>query len=509
MTLKQRLALLALTVAVLGSLAYTGGTAWYLRSNAYRESCAAVLSEQLQLPSEIGRVVPRSRKSQEFRDVVVYLPQRRGKAHVCKSALLTYAPTDRDPDAYELELRGGSSEISMRTWLRMDLRSVLESGLRPGLAPGGPSRVRFSGMNLSFERDRFHADLRDASGFVVFDETDRGSATVTCHEFNGYRTAEPVTLTTRFSAHDHGVRIDAMTLDVPELPLRVPRLEELFGARITSGQFRGRLLYEETDEGRRGTVAGRATEVDLAECTYGLLPLPIRGRVPELTLSDLVIQNRVPVHGALRGRATGVRIGDLLRLLDVEGAGGTATLDVGVAEFTLDGIERFVASGTCSGISLEAVSEAIGWGKIAGEATIRLTDLTIEKNRLRSLRASIDVAGDESDDRWVDGELLRQIVSRAMKFDLPRILPERIGYTHLGVRLEVNDERLTVFGSHGQRGDVILSARLFGAEVPLIPEPKESYDLSPWLDQVRAAASRAVAERFAASQPASRRSDPP
>ena len=78
------LVLTAASLVLAGSLATTGGYAWYLRSSGYRQACAAYLSERLELPSDIGRVIPRSRCSREFDDVVVWLPDRRGRALSCR-----------------------------------------------------------------------------------------------------------------------------------------------------------------------------------------------------------------------------------------------------------------------------------------------------------------------------------------------------------------------------------------------------------------------------------------
>ncbi|RMF72239.1 MAG: hypothetical protein D6744_17045, partial [Planctomycetota bacterium] len=154
----------AVVVVVLGSLATTGGWAWYLRSDAYRAACVAALTASLDLPADIGRVVPRGLSAREFRDVSVWLPQRRGLALRCESAVLRYAPTADDTDGYTLSLRGGACDISNRTWLRSDYRGVLESGLRPGFSPDGPRFVEFGDMNVTLERDGLRLELRQAGG---------------------------------------------------------------------------------------------------------------------------------------------------------------------------------------------------------------------------------------------------------------------------------------------------------------------------------------------------------
>ncbi len=232
---------------VYGSLLATGGYAWYLRSDGYRKSCAARLSDSLRLPAEIGRVVPRSRNAREFQDVRVWLPERRGEAAYCRRAIVVGQPTANDADAYELQLLGGWCEISTRTWLREDYRTVLESGLRPGFDPDGPRRVVFSGMDLTFEHQGFRAALRDAHGVVAFENPVQGWATVHCNEFNGHTTADAVVLRVEFSPQAPGVRLDRVELIVPELPIAIVGLEDLAGLGLRTGSFSGRVQYRETD----------------------------------------------------------------------------------------------------------------------------------------------------------------------------------------------------------------------------------------------------------------------
>lgn len=483
-----RRVILLTIVAVLmfGSFAIIGGYAWYLRGPVYRERCAANLAATLRLPSDIGGVVPRSRRLREFRDVVVWLPERRGRALTCQQALVVRTPSDDDPNAYEIRLSGGSCEVSTRTWLRQDYRGVIESGLRPGFAPGGPRRVTFEDMNISFDRNRFRAELRQAAGLVEFDNPQQGHASILCREFNGYRCNQPVRLSAEFSSQDSGIRIDRLDLIAPDLPVRVARLHELAGVDVTSGRFNGRLVYQEHDHGHRLFISGRCFDLELRECTEGLTPISWRGRCPEIELQELRIENRMPTRLRFRGVLTEVALGDILATWGLQGVLGTITLHVGAAELSPRGIDRFVASGGGVGISLESLSDALGWGTMTGSLNINIADLTIENNQLKSLDLALIVADVSDPPNWIEGRLLREIISRTLKIDLPSILPERIEYTRLGVKLEVRDEVLYIFGTHGPREKTILTARLFERDMPLVFEPRRSFDLRPWFDDLRA-----------------------
>ena len=295
------------------------------------------------------------------------------------------------------------------------------------------------------------------------------------------------------------MRIDRVDLVVPEMPVRVAGLHELAGVGVRSGRFDGRLVYEEHEGGARLVVSGRCMELKLPECTAGLTPVPWRGYCPEIELQELRVEDRRPVRVRFRGVLSEVALGDILALWGLEDVGGTLTLQVGAADFSTGGIQRFVASGGGVGISLKSLTEGLGWGTMSGCLNVTITDLTIEDNRLKSLDAALVVADALEQPNWVEGRLLREMISRALKIELPALLPERIEYTRLGLRLEVRDEVLYVFGTHGEREQTILTVRMFEREVPLVFEPRRSFDLRPWLDELRARAARQLEERLRSS----------
>jgi len=483
---RQVIALTGLTALTLGFFALTGSYAWYLRSGWYRERCAALLSSYLELPASVGQVVPRSRTAREFRNVRVWLPGKRGEAAFCQSAFWRCAPTATDPEAYELDLRGGRCEVSTRTWLREDYRTVLESGLRPGFTPGGPQRVQFSRMDLTFVRDRFRLELDDAGGLIVFDQPARGRAAVTCQRLNGHTPARPVTLSAEFSPLTRGIRLERVELIVPNLPLAVVGLEQLFGLPVRSGTFSGRLEYREQVAGVTLALVGKATGISLEECTSGLFEPPWQGAAPEVELEQLTIVDGVPTRLAFHGTCTGLRLGQMLTACGLADCGGRTTLNVRHAELSTAGIERLVLSGSCEDLDLEVLSAASGWGRMSGRAQILIDDLTIERNRLRSLDAEISVGGQPGVDRWVERDLLSTVLRRTVGVPLPTFLPERFAYTRLGLRLQVRDEILYVFGTHGPREQTILSVSLADQEIPVVFEPTEPFDLQPALDSARA-----------------------
>jgi hypothetical protein len=481
-----------LIVLNLGSLGTTAGYAFYLRSGAYRGDCERKLSERLGLESGIGRVVPRSTLAREFQDIEVWLPDRRARAHTCERAILEYLDTPGDPHAYVLRLFDGSSEISSRTWLRSDYRNVVNAGLRPGFIEGGPHRVHFEGMRLALQREQLSIVLSDAAGSVIFDGHALGRATAACRVINGYRCAEPAILTASFSPTPDGVRMEDLRLSVENLPLSATGLSGPLGSPTLQGRFRGEVEYNERG-GRNLLLRGSANDVQLSELTQAL-PNPVRGSMPEIVVS-----------ARLAGSMVDVALGDVLALLGISGGTGSLRVTLADAQLGPAGVIKAVASGQCPAIELETVSAAAGFGRLSGSLRLELRDLTIVDNRIDSLLAVVSAEPGGDGKCWIEGRLLRELALRLLKLDLPPLLPERIEYVKLGMRLEVHDERLHIYGSHGPGDKTILTVRLLGNELPLVKEPENPIDLRASLDAARTAAADRIRRRlaaFAASQAA-------
>lgn len=492
----QRAILAVLAIVTFGSLSLTGGYACYLRSGHYRAVCETTLSESLQLPSDIGRVVPRSGSSREFQDVHVWLPERRGEAAFVERAIVLQTPTREDPDAYELELLGGRCEISTRTWLRKDYRLVLESGLRPGFDPLGPRRVVFSDVDLVFERHRFQAALSGASGVVTFEGSQSGRAAIACTEFNHYHSPQAVTLEALFSPQAEGIRLDRVEIVVPELPLATLGLHDVTDLGLRTGSFRGQLSYREGLGLRELSISGQIRDLRLDELSASFLAQPWRGTAPELELTELTVRNRRPQRVRFRGMLTDVVLGDLLAPLGLNGVGGKLVLSVRQADLSPTGIDSLIAAGRCEDLSLERLSAGIGCGRMSGQSRLVITDLTVAQNRLVSADGEITVAPSEEPPNWIERDLLSEALRRATGISLPAFLPERFEYAQFGVRFEVRDEMLYLFGTHGPGQKTILTARIADQDWGVLREPVEPIDLGKWLDDLRQRAAEHLRERL-------------
>ncbi|RMF82764.1 MAG: hypothetical protein D6744_05745, partial [Planctomycetota bacterium] len=346
---------------------------------------------------------------------------------------------------------------------------------------------RTGDMNVTLERDGLRLELRQAGGRVDFPSADRGTATIVCRNLNGYACDEPLMLHAVFVPDNGGVRIEQVLLETPRIPLAITHLEQVLGAEVKSGAFEGALTYSETSTGRRElSLVGRCADLRLDEFSRGMFGRPWTGRCPSIELQELRVVDDRPTVLRFRGAVEAVGLGSVLEAFGLTGADGVADLNIGVAEIVPGRIRQFVASGRCTEVSLEKVTDALGWGRMSGTLAVRIDDLHIEDDQLVGLDMTLRVEDADPDrPNWIETRLLREVARRVLHFELPQIPYERIEYTRLGLRVEVRNEELFVFGTHGPRNETILTARFFGGDWPIIREPKRSFDLKPVLDELR------------------------
>ncbi|MCG3125513.1 MAG: hypothetical protein CHACPFDD_00336 [Phycisphaerae bacterium] len=474
----------SLALLLFGSLSGTLGYALYLRSGAYLRESERKLAAYLDLPVRLGGVTPRSLRARQYDQIVVYLPDGQTLALECRRAVLRLTPTRESPEAYELALSGGRCELSARTWFRREYRRALESGLRPSFDAGGPSRIEFADMDVALVREPLRLALYDAGGVIAFETAATAHAAALCRNLNGHVVRDDVRLFARFSPRGSGaVRVDQAELIVPRLPLASLRASN---GPEPSGEFEGRITYSELDEQRVTRIAGSCYGVNLADWTAGVTPVTWSGRCNALEVVECRFRDQTLDRLVLRGNLADARLADPLASLGFADLGGDLTLDLGWLEFSrASGIERLIAAGRCTNLSLEALTRQLGWGEMTGMLRVVISDLEIRDNRVSRFVADIRIDDQSAGPHRVSGQLIRELVSRVLKINLPPFLPESVEFSRLGFRLDVQDEILHVFGSHGPREKTILTARLFGRDVPLITEPEQSFDLAPWLDQVR------------------------
>ena len=489
------ISVIVLGLLLCGSVGYTVSQAWYYRSNAYRQSCADYLSQALQLPADIARVIPRTRNAQEFTDVSVWLPERRAKIFNTPRALVTLQ--SELPERYDVQLFGGMAEISTRTWLRSDYRGVLESGLRIGLADNAVHVVSFRNMNVRLDTGEYALDLGQAGGTVTFEDDQTGHAAIRCEELNGEPVDNPVVFDARFSMPSDGVQIDHLEITVPRLPIALLRLEQLLGVVPTQGSFAGKLGVREFDRHRELTLTGNALDLNLEDLTRGLLPQPLKGGCPELEVTELRVLDGQPERLVVCGLVNGVELAEPFALAKLHEIAGQVSLTLRRAELSPQGLDLLVATGTGEELDLGDLTRSWGWGTVSGKTHIAIEDLLIRDNRIEVLVARCSVSANDPSEQWIDRSVVRAVVSTVLGMELPEWvpLPSRVPYDQFDFRLEIRDEQLYLLGGHGPGDRTILTVRILGRPVSIIKQPDTAFDLTPMLDQLRSEMERQIAAR--------------
>lgn len=473
-----------LSVAFAASLAVTVGYSWYLRSPAYGDFCAAQLEAALGLPADIEAVAPRAWSTLECRGVDVWLPDR--SVRVIRAERVLVRTLDAS-GAYELAVRGGRCELSSRTWLANNLRSLFESGVRPGFRDGGPNRVTFENVDLILERGPFALLLDEASGVVDFIDEQIGRGFVTCRSINGYALDRPIQLDVAFSAQETSIQVDRLELSQSTaIPLEALRMERFTGVPITCGTFEGNLTYTERDQLTSMIVRGLVRDVALPEVTSTLRPGGINGRVPEMSIERLQLVQGQPVRLEFSGLIQDVVIGDLLEVARLPRTSGSATLAIGALDVGTDGVEHLRASAVASDVDLQALTRGLGRGEMSGTLTAEIATLEVSQNVVTQLAGRVEVPRDPDQPHTIERTLVSSLAQELLGIGIPSFLPDAVSYQDFGLQFEVGpQEQLYLSGMHGPQEQHMLTLRVGGFDWP-IEAPSRPIPLEPVLAPYRA-----------------------
>lgn len=465
-----------------------GGSVWgslafglYLRSDRYRRSIEDDLSAFLRLPSRIHRVQPLTRHELLAERVQVWLPGSKTEIFRCDQAVWQ---ANRSEQGYRhtLVLRDGQFFIDASLWSRRDYRRVLESGLGHDFDDLKLEEVRVHNLDFVWRSNDFTLTTREASGVVLFQDEDRGRATLDSHWLNDHKLEQPLHIHARFTTTPL-IAIEEVELDAPSIPLGVLALDKLVGATTTRGSFAGRVTYRERGDHADTTLAGFVEDVLLAEVTAPWLPTPLTGGASLYIDHASVIDEQLN-RLKFRGQLTDVDLSPIYPLLHLPDAGGMASLDLHLAEIGDDRVRDLRLSGRANDLSLATLCGIFARGSITGTLNVRLHQLRMKDNRLLSAEIDIVAVPPAGEPGWIDKTLLKTVAEQVLGFPVPGIIPDRVEYTKLGAKLLLEGGRLRVLGSHGSQNNVILSVRLFGREIGVLYQPSRSYDVQAWLDQL-------------------------
>lgn len=486
--------LVASLLLVGGSIAATAGYGLRLRSSAHRLQTQQRLSAFLNLPCDIGEIRPLTFSSRAFDRVEVHLADRRARVFQCAQAVWH----ERGPAAQrvnDLDLFDGTLAVSADRWQREDYAQVLRSGLEHDFEAIRLGEVRLHDFRLEYRQGLLRLTCARAEGVVTFAGDAAGTARLAAPVINGYTTVEPALISATFSpraVRTAGVR--ELVLAVPTVPLRVLGIDALLPAPTTRGRFAGRIEYRAGAEAPQLSLAGRLEDASLAELTGGLASGPIRGTL-DVAIDEARVVDRTVTRLIGRGEIHALKLRDLSALFN-QPLDGTADLNVGMADVALGHVNRLIVDGVAEEVSLEPLSALFGQSRITGSLRIQINALRIRNDRIEWADVEVQALPPAGQKEGTIGrKLLLNGLEKGLAFQWPEsvspeVLPERIAYTRLEMRLLVRDNRLRVLGTHGLRNNTILTIRILGTEVGVVRTLSHEIDLTPHILRLRESLAR-------------------
>lgn len=478
----RKIILAAVLLSVGGSLSAALGYGLYLRSDRFRRRAEQSISALLNMPIRMDRVRPLTANSRSFHRITVSHPDTLAEVFRCDRAVWSDELHNGRP-RYGLELIDGWLLVGTHRWTAADYRAMLRSGLGQDFSALGLRRVHLTRIDLEWQHPDITLTVLGSYGELLFDEDGTGRASLRAHNLNGQSVDEPILIFADFTP-GAGLRFREASLDLPAIPLKNLGLERLLHGQVEHGTFRGRLIYRNTANGPSIEINGAVQDASLAELTRRLPGGPFQGRA-DVTIDQAVFRNGRLDALRFRGRVGDLKLTELLPML-----GGTpldSTVDLRIHQADLRGrfVDYFSASGQATDAPLEAICQLIGRGTVTGKLRVRIPSLLIVDDELK--RAEIELSAVPPDDApgTIDKTLLQWAAKETLGLDLTHVLPSKIEYAKLGVRLIIEGEQLRIRGTHGHDGKSLLTVRILGQEVSLVREFDRVYRVGPLVSTIR------------------------
>ncbi len=322
------------------------------------------------------------------------------------------------------------------------------------------------------------------SGLIFFDKEGEGRASLNCARLNGTEVADPVNISARFTPGS-GLTFHEVRLAVPGIPLASLGLDDVLGGSPRAGVFAGTIIYEPTDKHGRIEVEGAVRGAQLAELTRKVLGGPFSGLV-DIELDSATFQDRQLTNLELHGRLSGLRLAEIIPDLGGENDQAELTLQVHQMRWQDDGLAYLSARGECSNVSLDALSDVVGGGRITGSGRVVIRSLLIVDEELRFADMDLIAEPPPGGPGTMDRELLVKIARKFLDMDLSALLPEEVEYSELGINLVVDRGVLAFYGTHGPENETILTIKIAGQPFPVIGQPKRTFEVSSLLGEAKA-----------------------
>lgn len=497
---RRRLALVVL-ILVGVPVWLSAGYAAYLRSAYYREAFLHALGDRIGL-TITGRDVRRlGWDSLEIDGLGVSIG---GDTRIleCDRAVWSRREGPLRSDVvgtgYVLDLIDGWLLIGDAKWHASDYHQLLRSSLGQNLAAMHLAQARLRNIDLEFATPLGAFSAAETRGVVNVEPNGKAVASLDASELNGLTVDEPINIAARFTPGDN-LAFSGAQLTIPSVPLRAFAFYDPGRAADAPGKFMGSITYKQHAKKPTVGVTGTIEHADLASLTRKLPGGPYRGRI-DLDVREGRFVGEFLESLRASGTVSDLHLTDAIPRLRAKDTTTTLTLDIADLQWDAGRIAYLSATGAVHDVSLEAVSALAGVGRVTGRAHLDIAGLTIANDKLTHADVTIEAEAPEEGSGTIDRATLAYVAKRFLGVDLSIMLPQRVSYERLGVRVIIDGGELRIVGTHGPDGTTLLTVHLFGRSFGLLAAPDRSFpapDVVAWVkDQLKGVESGTVREWY-------------
>ena len=467
---RRRFTALAVVAFVGGSVTFSAGYAWYLRSDFYRNRLARRIGDRLGLSvemSDVHRIGVRGVELIEPRVSLMDGPQ----VLRCQSARWRFAD-DGVTSGFVLDLAGGWVSVGGSGWSKSRYGELLHRSLGQDFAELRVGQVRVRDVDLRFASPFGELTASATRGVVDVCGSGEAVATLNSAELNGVHVDTPVNISARFRP-GAALAFSEVRLAVPQAPIAALGVAEAAADGQSQGSFDGTIRYHRDDRGDIVSLVGSVSDVNLAALTR-IPGGPYRGRVT-LDVRDATVRNKALATLNASGAIQRVYVADLFPSLAVDA--GSATVSLAVNDIRIhDGhVDYLQVSGTCEGLSLGTLSGLIGPRRVTGTVRIDITNLLVVDDRVTAADLVVDAVAPKGEPGTIDRAVLARGAAAWLGVDIGKWLPPSVEYVRLGARVLIDGDRLRIEGTHGPDHATILTVRVFGRPFAALAAPDRDF----------------------------------
>lgn len=479
---RRKATIISVTVLATAAAALVG-VSIYPETDLFRQQMEQVLSDRLNMNVSIERIL-HDAKCRVLHNVLATARHRDVDIFRCERAEWTDL-VDESKTTRSLKIINGMMLVGEDEWQREDYKQVLESGLGHDFSEMGLTGIHIDNIDLEWRHPQFTFTADDTTGQIDFDDNNTANAVLTAPILNGSTVPDPIRITANFTP-GQPVEFHHVTLDIAQLPLSSLGIDTFVESEVTTGQFRGSVVYRKT-ENTTIQIHGNIENAQLHELTAALPHGPYHGKV-DLTVDNIEIQNNELDKLHIAGSVDGLHLKHVTTALHLPNIDGTIDLKVHDAIVENKQLKHLNATGFAEKLSLDILTSILGKGKITGSLNVALNALEIVDGEVASAKIVLTAIPPDDAPGTIDRDVLKYLSEQALGVVVASVVPivvDSVEYTHLGAELELVGDRLYVRGSHGPERNRILSIKVLGAEIPAVTAPQEFYNVHELLEKFR------------------------